>query len=54
MVIQMVAIPLLKMMTFDKKYEGKTFNVTYRTDLSEDEDGEEYLVYIIVGLELVE
>jgi hypothetical protein len=38
----------------DKKYEGKTFNVTYRTDLSEDEDGEEYLVYIIVGLELVE
>lgn len=38
----------------DKQYEGKTFNVTYKMEMAEDEDGEEYIVYIIMDLEVIE
>jgi len=38
----------------DKKYEGKTFNVTYRIETEIDDSDDEYNIWIIVKLELVE
>ncbi|TYA74927.1 hypothetical protein [Seonamhaeicola marinus] len=38
----------------DKKFVGKVFNVTYRIETEKDELGQEYYVWVIVQLELVE
>ena len=38
----------------DDQYIGKIFNVTYTIETEVDDDDEEYLVYIIVDLKLVE
>ncbi len=38
----------------DKKFVGKVFNVTYRIETEKDDLGQEYYVWVIVQLELVE
>ncbi len=38
----------------DKIFVGKVFNVTYRIETEKDNLGEEYYVWVIVQLELVE
>lgn len=38
----------------DKIFVGKVFNVTYRIETEKDDFGEEYYVWVIVQLELVQ
>ncbi|AXG70173.1 hypothetical protein KORDIASMS9_02412 [Kordia sp. SMS9] len=37
-----------------KKFENRSFNVTYKTVEEEDEEGDSYTMYVITALKLIE
>lgn len=38
----------------DTKYKGETFEVSYKIETETDDDDEEYSIYVIVNLKLIE